>query len=237
MNEAKFTLTATILAAAFGLALGLMSAPAAAHNCVNHDRPNHRHCPGDDDTGGLANLTLTGAMSTAGLEVGVSQNTAKRLQFGNHNFGNPPILVHLGLDLFEFGPGQLADECHVHRDGLGSEVGPSNLALQEELNTAVIDDGDLTVRIDKKKHEAQFNIEYLLTNMADPLEGRVRILFINFASDGMPNLVDGDTDFPGTDLTIIGDIAIWWSDLSGLNEDRILVCDTNMVDVVLSEIP
>ncbi len=61
MNAAKFTLTATVLAAAFGLTLGLMSAPAAAHDCLRHGDPNHKHC---DDVGGGGieyEATLTGA--------------------------------------------------------------------------------------------------------------------------------------------------------------------------------
>ncbi len=51
MNTAKMTLTATVLAAALGLALGPMSAPAGAHDCSRHNDQNHKHCGG----GGLPN--------------------------------------------------------------------------------------------------------------------------------------------------------------------------------------
>ena len=47
MNAAKMTLMATVLAAAFGLALGLMSAPAVAnHDCSDPKWENHSHCGG-----------------------------------------------------------------------------------------------------------------------------------------------------------------------------------------------
>ena len=45
MNAAKMTLTSTVLAAALGLALGLMAAPAGA-DCPHNDNPNHKHCGG-----------------------------------------------------------------------------------------------------------------------------------------------------------------------------------------------
>ncbi len=54
MNAAKLTLTATVLAAAFGLALGLMSTPAQAH-CADRHINNPSHCDGDGD--GSANAT------------------------------------------------------------------------------------------------------------------------------------------------------------------------------------
>ncbi len=50
MNAAKVTLTSTILAATLGLALGLMSAPAAAHDCSRHGDPNHKHCDSEPET-------------------------------------------------------------------------------------------------------------------------------------------------------------------------------------------
>ena len=46
--KAKTTLASTALAAALGLVLGLMSAPATAHDCARHNDQTHKHC----DTGG-----------------------------------------------------------------------------------------------------------------------------------------------------------------------------------------
>ncbi len=45
MNAAKVTLTSTILAAALGLAFGLMSTPAQAHTTACLTKPDHKHCP------------------------------------------------------------------------------------------------------------------------------------------------------------------------------------------------
>ncbi len=39
------------------------------------------------------------------------------------------------------------------------------------------------------------------------------------------------------EYTIIGDIGIWWSDLSGLNEDIIVSCPAREVHVVLDSTP
>ena len=61
MNAAKFTLTSTILAAALGLALGLMSTPAEAH-CAGKHTGDHPHCT----AGGLITYT---AQLTAGAFV------------------------------------------------------------------------------------------------------------------------------------------------------------------------
>ena len=47
MNAAKMTLASTMLAAALGLALGLMAAPAGA-DCPHRDNPDHKHCDGGD---------------------------------------------------------------------------------------------------------------------------------------------------------------------------------------------
>ena len=49
MTTAKMTLVSTVLAAAFGLALGLMSTPAQAHCKRNHQLP-HEHCTPSDGT-------------------------------------------------------------------------------------------------------------------------------------------------------------------------------------------
>ena len=50
MNAAKMTLVSTVLAAAFGLALGLMSTPAQAH-CAGKHINNPSHCDGGGDGG------------------------------------------------------------------------------------------------------------------------------------------------------------------------------------------
>ena len=106
--------------------------------------------------------------------------------------------------------------------------------MQTELNEADIQVGDLIVRIDRRKSEANFHIEYFVDG--GPLDGRIRIYYFVGGSDGTPTVVTGNTEFPGTNLTIDGDIAIWWSDLNGLNEDRILVCEGGNVTVQLNEI-
>ena len=45
MNAAKFTLTSTVVAAALGLAFGLMNTPAQAHTTACDTKPDHKHCP------------------------------------------------------------------------------------------------------------------------------------------------------------------------------------------------
>ncbi len=44
MNAAKFTLTSTVVAAALGLAFGLMNTPAQAHTTACDTKPDHKHC-------------------------------------------------------------------------------------------------------------------------------------------------------------------------------------------------
>ena len=56
MNAAKVTLTSTVLAAALGLALGLMSTPVQAH-CDGKHTGDHRHCTRDDPIVYTAALT------------------------------------------------------------------------------------------------------------------------------------------------------------------------------------
>ena len=50
--KAKTTLAPTALAAALALVLGLMSAPATAHDCSLHKNDTHKHCDGDTGGGG-----------------------------------------------------------------------------------------------------------------------------------------------------------------------------------------
>ncbi len=50
MNAAKVTLTSTILAAALGLAFGLMNTPAQAHTTACETKPDHKHCGGGGTT-------------------------------------------------------------------------------------------------------------------------------------------------------------------------------------------
>ena len=59
MNTAKMTLVSTVVAAAFGLALGLMSTPAQAH-CPHKDSLDHRHCDGGGTINYTAELTMGG---------------------------------------------------------------------------------------------------------------------------------------------------------------------------------
>ncbi len=173
MNAAKFTLTSTVLAAALGLALGLTAVPAQADCGLGTKHTgNHPHCTKGDTGGEPALLTLTGVMVTetfdevAGvLNVTLKQNSAKRLQFGNSNFGLPGI----GLD---FGA-SIVDDCVVVRPGDGS--GPSIPELLNELNTGHVDAGSLIVRMDKKNLTGLIDIEYWILDPSDPLLGRVRV--------------------------------------------------------------
>ena len=50
MNTTKLSLVLTVLAVASGLLLGLMSAPAVAHDCARHNEPSHKHCGSDPPT-------------------------------------------------------------------------------------------------------------------------------------------------------------------------------------------
>ena len=235
MTRFKFFTYLMPLAIAGGLALGLMSVPVGAHHCKgNH--PTEPPC-GDPnpDTDEIALLTLgpTGAMSTnPNLVVRVSQNSAKRLQFQIpfDSLGDPGIQVDLGEKF-------ISGNCGVDPDFLGSPEAPTKEELLFELNNADIQNGSLIVRIDKKKLEAEFHIEYLVTDMADPLEGRIRIFFFDFGRDNDPaKVVGGTVDFPGT-FAITGSIAIWWEDVPDLQGSIILVCDNQVVDVELTEIP
>ena len=167
-------------------------------------------------------------MSTGGendmLDVRVTQDTSKRLQFADTSFGPPGIQVHLEEEL---GNCELNPRFNSDIPGF-----PTKSDLLEELNFADIQAGYLIVRIDKKKKTAEFFIEYFVT---DPeLEGRIRIFFRqdldhtgNFGE--VTFVTEDDLNFPGTDLTLTGSIAIDWADAPGpdlnLNESRVLVCD------------
>ncbi len=237
MTRFKFFGFLLPLAIAGGLALGLMSVPVGAHHCKgNH--PTEPPC-GDPnpDTDEIALLTLgpTGAMSTTNpnLVVRVSQNSAKRLQFQIpfDSLGPPGIQVHLDIQ-------NNPTNCGIDPEFPGVEgVGPTKDQLLDELESTDIQNGSLIVRIDKKKLEAEFVIEYLVTGMNDPLEGRIRIFFFDFGRDNDPaKVVGGTVDFPGT-FAITGSIAIWWEDVPDLQGSIILVCDNQVVDVELTEIP
>ena len=167
------------------------------------------------------------------LVVRVSQNSAKRLQFQIpfNSLGDPGIQVDLDIQ-------NNPTNCGIDPEFPGVEgVGPTEDQLLDELESTDIQNGSLIVRIDKKKLEAEFVIEYLVTDMADPLEGRIRIFFFDFGRDNDPaKVVGGTVDFPGT-FAITGSIAIWWEDVPDLQGSIILVCDNQVVDVELTEIP
>ncbi len=236
MTRFKFFGFLLPLAIAGGLALGLMSVPVGAHHCKGK-HPILPECNDPNpDTDEIARLTLgpTGAMSTdPDLVVLVSQNSAKRLQFQIpfDSLGPPGIQVH--LDILD-----PPTNCELDPEWLGVEgVGPTEGQLLDELESTNIQNGSLIVRIDKKKHEAEVHIEYLVTTMGDPLEGRIRIFFFDFGRDNDPAEVVGNMEFPGTDLRISGSIAIWWEDVPDLNGSIILVCDGQEVTVKLDSVP
>ena len=63
MNTADFTLTSTVVAAALGLALGLMAAPAGAHHNLGHMKGG----PGGDGGGEIPTIVTTEAQWTGGI--------------------------------------------------------------------------------------------------------------------------------------------------------------------------
>ena len=231
MNAAKITLTATVVAAALGLALGLAAAPAQA-DCGEGTKHtgNHPHCTKGDTGGEPALLTLTGVMLTetpgGALEMTIKQNTAKRLQFGNSNLVEPGIELGFGA--------AIGEDCVVARPGDGS--GPSIVKLLNELDTGIIDAGISIFRVDKKELTAMYSFEYWL--LGGPLAGRVRVQTLCIGRCAIPAEVEeialADDVF---EFTIIGDMGIWWSDLSGLNEDIVVSCPAREVHVVLDSTP
>ena len=249
MTRFKFLGFLLPLAIAGGLALGLMSVPAAAHHCKgNH--PTEPPCNDPNpDTDEIAHLTLgrplveggpTGAMSVMALVVRVSQDSPKRLQFGDNPFSagsEDGIVMDVDTNNCDFDPRFNSDPFSV----------PTKSNLQNELSSAVIEAGFLIVRIDKKNETAEFLIEYFVPETPpDPLAGRIRIFFRqdldhtgNFGE--VTFVTEDDLNFPGTDLTITGSIAIDWADAPGpdlnLNDSRVLVCDGQVMRVELNEIP
>ena len=226
MTRFKFLGFLLPLAIAGGLALGLMSVPAGAHLCANHNRPDHPHCTDDPspDNGDLAHLTLGGAMSVTNLVVSVKQNSPKRIWFGDN-----PFLADAGHGIIM---NVDTSNCGVDPDFPGSNA-PTNQELLDELSGADIEAGMLVIIIDKKKLTTEFLIEYFVVGGA--LEGRIRIYFREDLdrTDFFP-FVTGSFDFPDTDLnlTIRGSIAIWWEDAPDLNGSKIMVCDVQDVEDV-----
>ena len=235
MTRSRFFGFLLPLAIAGSLALGLSAAPAGAHDCVKHNRPDHPHCAGDPspDTGEPALLDLGGDMLAMDLDVRVKQDTTKRLQFADTSFGPPGIRMNMDESLgnCEFDP----------RFNTKPFSDPTIGDLQTELSSAVIPAGFLIGRIDKKKKTAELVIEYFVPPVASVLpDGRIRIYFREFpprtGNFGEVTFVtEEDLDFPDTDLAISGSIAIWWEDEHDLNGSKILVCDDHEVTVVLTE--
>ena len=238
---------AWMVAAALGLALALAVASAPAFAEPGPCKGPNKNDPGcgGSETGVPALLTLglpldpitgepTGAMSTTDLPVRVTQDSGKRLQFQDTSFELPGIQVHLG-ELLNSG------NCGIDPEFQGDANAPSDEELLAELNNAEIPAGYLIVRIDKKKREVEFVIEYFVPEDSPGSElpdGRIRIFFFDFGRDNDPaKVVGGTVDFPGTDLTISGSIAIWWEDVPDLNGSIILVCDGQEVTVKLDSVP
>ena len=122
MNTAKMTLDSTVLVAAFGLALGLMGAPATAHDCTRHNDPSHKHC----DTGGggggagggggggttpiVADIVsgsaldpdLVGSMYSDS-ERDIKANAGPGIFINLRGTGNDPRTVLVGDEFVEFG--------------------------------------------------------------------------------------------------------------------------------------
>ena len=136
--------------------------------------------------------------------------------------------MHLGESLD-------SGNCGIDPEFPGSLDAPTPGELLDELNNADILAGVLIVKIDKKKLTAEFVIEYFVEG--GPLDGRIRIFFFAFGRDNDPAEVVGNMEFPGTDLTISGSIAIWWEDVPDLNGSIILVCDGQEVTVKLDSVP
>ena len=67
MNAAKVTLISTVLAAALGLAFGLMSTPAQAHTTACVTKPDHKHC-GDGGTTFTVQLFDEDGVSTGAFD-------------------------------------------------------------------------------------------------------------------------------------------------------------------------
>ena len=59
MNAAKMTLTATVVAAALGLALGLMAAPAGAHHKLGHNKGGDGGKPNSESSGKVFPVKVT----------------------------------------------------------------------------------------------------------------------------------------------------------------------------------
>ena len=71
MNTAKITLTATVLAAAFGLVLGLSAVPSGSYAChKNTEHGNQTNCGGGGGGGGGGEDATIFEVSVVGLEPG-----------------------------------------------------------------------------------------------------------------------------------------------------------------------
>ena len=216
------------LCAAVALFLGMAGTPAMAGG--PHD--DHGGGVGGEGEGGdngvPALLTMTGFMSTTNFPVRVTQDSGKWLYFADTSFELPGI--RMAVD---------TNNCGVDPFFPGGVNAPEEEDLLDELSGAFIPAGYFEIKIDKKKLTAFFTIEYFITG--GPLDGRIRFLFrlgrttdvfpFPFVADNTQN--ETGFDFPGTDLTITSPISIWWSNLTGLNEDKIMVCDGQVVMVQL----
>ena len=158
----------------------------------------------------------------------------RRISYTVHVFESFPLARRGDFEL----PGiQMAVDtrsCGVDPFFPGGVNAPSDSDLLAELNTAFIPAGYFEIRIDKKKKRPLLNIEYFITDTKDPLEGRITIQFREdlFRTGEFPKVTantEGGLDFPGTDLIMSGSIKIWWSNLTGLSEDKFMVCDGQVV--------
>ncbi len=105
MNAAKLTLTATVLTAAMGLALGLMAAPALADKPTDGCHVAHEDCPpagGDETTSGGKHSALIFTLTdTANLENDEggdyvhNEGHVKALAGGQNERHRPGLLLSL----------------------------------------------------------------------------------------------------------------------------------------------
>lgn len=203
MNAAKMTLVSTVLAAAFGLALGLMSTPAQAH-CPHRGSLDHFHCDGGDGIRYFATLSMGGF---AFPEMEVVANSKKNLL--TPAFTEGPL-----LDLDRPDPADLADTWNQVFNTCVELLG------QDSVEDFTVGIGQVRISKDGGVRVAFANILFDFGNSAlldpdSPAEVTVQLIGdeFNFFASFLPTLDVDDTvrSYP------LNQHAIHGSTLRGIN--------------------
>ena len=203
---------ATLFVAVLGLVFGWAVTPAQA------DPRPHTH-GGGGGGGELATVNLAGSMfTTNGLPVGVSQDSSKRIRFGNSNFD-----IDTGSISLRFNTGDCFEAAGDFEDG--DQVAFENVLAAADNITS----GSFEVSFDRKKVTGELVLEY-----TGVLGGNgTRILFTDRFEPDSEHRVDESIKGDMHTFTFRGDIFLRQLTPGGAINDPILGCTGQSVTLIL----